>query len=134
MNTVCPSEERLKSLIMEAFDELSAPDPARIGQIASTLASKTKKQANRRSRSRHQWLFWILLGSSMTAAAWWGSSYLLPKPAETPVQIKLEKSEPVIKSSQSAPNNEMTKEPEESGVTKHSRSKTSPIIDQREQY
>ena len=126
MNTVCPSEERLKSLIMEAFDELSAPDPARIGQIASTLANKTKK----RRRPQQQWLFWLLLGGSITAAAWWGSGYLLPKPVETPVQIKLEKTESVSPETSS----EIAKEPKESSVTNHSNSKVNPIIDQREQY
>ena len=134
MNTVCPSEERLKSLIMEAFDELPAPDPARIGQIASTLANKTKKQGNQQSRPRHQWLFWLLLSSSVTAAAWWGSSYLLPKQAEIPVQIELEKNKPIINPSEPRPNSEIVKEPEESSAIDHSNSKVSPIIDRREQY
>jgi len=130
MNHAYPSEERLKSLIMEAFDELSAPDPARITQIASTLANKTKKHRNQWHRPQQQWLFWLLLGGSMTAAAWWGSSYLLPKQAETPVQIELKKNEPVSPET----SNVITKEPKESNATNHSGSKTSPIIDQREQY
>lgn len=130
MNTVCPSEERLKSLIMEAFDELSAPDPARIEQIASTLANKTKKSRNQRRRPQQQWLFWLLLGGSMTAAAWWGSGYLLPKQAEKPVQLELEKTESVSPET----SNEIAKESEESSATNHPNSKVNPIIDQREQY
>ena len=131
MNTVCPSEEKLKSLIMEAFDELSAPDSARIGQIASTLAYKTKKHANRRSRPRHHWLFWALLGGSLTAAAWWGSSHFLQQRTEVPTQIGSELNRaPAIIPERLKPNNESSKE-----ITgKNTNRQISPIIDQREQY
>jgi len=131
MNIVCPSEERLKSLIMEAFDELPAPDPARIGQIASTLANKTRKQARQHSRPRHHWLFWVLLGGSMTAAAWWGSSHFLPQRAEVPIQIESELNRaPVIIPERLKPNNESSKEI----IGKNTNRKIGPIIDQREQY
>ena len=129
MNTVCPSEERLKSLIMEAFDELSAPDSARIGQIASTLANKTKNQANRRSKPRHHWLFWVLLGGSMTAAAWWGGSHFLPQPTEIietdSIEIQQEPTKIIL------PNNSKknTQPPAKKGADKDS-----SVIYQRELY
>jgi len=134
MNITCPTEDRLKSLIMEAFDELPAPDPAHIEQIASTLANKTKKQRNQGRKHRQHWLFWVLLGGSMTAAAWWGSSYLLPKQAKPPVQIELEKGAPEVKPVLKEPFRNNATELHEQAPTQGSSSKTSPIIDKREQY
>ena len=98
MNAVCPNEDGLKSLIMEAFDELPAADPVRIQGIATTLANKAKKQGNLRHRPRHHWLFWLLLGGSMTAAAWWAETKF-GQPEPLPVVIKTEPAAiaPVIK-------------------------------------
>lgn len=134
MNLACPSEDRLKSLIMEAFDELPSADSGRLGQIATTLATKVKNQRNQNSRSRQHWLFWLLLGGSMTAAAWWGSNYLLPKKVELPISIKQEQREPVTKPDRVKPSNKTLKEPTDGRTENHSHHKVSPIIDQREQY
>ena len=72
MTTKCPSAERIKSLIYEAFEELPSPESAKLGHISARLT----KQMPARHRASHHWLFWLLLGSSMTAAAWWaGTSF-----------------------------------------------------------
>ncbi|MCK4742575.1 MAG: hypothetical protein KAT25_02010 [Sulfuriflexus sp.] len=130
MKSACPSEERLKSLIMEAFDELSAPDSARIEQIASTLASKTRKQANQCSKPHQHWLFWLLLGGSMTAAAWWGGNHFLPQPAEIietdSIEIQQEPTEIIL------PNNR--KKNTQPPSTKEKADKDSSVIYQRELY
>ena len=134
MNTVCPSEERLKSLILEAFDELPAPDSARIEQIASTLAIKVKKQRNQPSRPRHHWLFWLLMGASMTATAWWGGktllNYLLPPATEVILQQPLQ--EPAILEQQTAEQQLPIKAPDKKQAKPHK--KDSPVIYKRELY
>jgi hypothetical protein len=70
MNTACPDEERLKSLIREAFDDLVGPDPARLRQIGARLGKQAQRGETRWTRARH-WLFWLLLGAAATATAWW---------------------------------------------------------------
>jgi len=127
MKPVCPSEDRLKSLIMEAFDELSAPDPAHMQRIATTLSRKMCKQR----KPRQSWLFWILLGGSVTAAAWWTGEQLFPNVASLPLQpVQTE----TIKQSIDL-GNKITKPPiANKKPTQQQRLNKSPIIDQREQY
>lgn len=82
MNTLCPNEDRLKSLICEAFDEISGADAARLEKIGSQLSKRAHCNKPQRSKIRH-WLFWLLLGTSMTAVAWWTgkSFYKLEQPS-----------------------------------------------------
>ncbi len=125
MKPVCPSEDRLKSLIMEAFNELPSPDPARIQRIATTLS----RQTTVKRKPRQSWLFWLLLGGSMTAAAWWaGDTFFTKKSVSTdsyeaikqPAQMKQKPT------NQSEQRQMKQKLPPKLNVN--------PIIDQRERY
>lgn len=131
MNSMCPNDERLKSLIMEAFDELSAPDPAHIRQIAEHLGRQLPVRTDQHAPIR-RWLFWLLFGVAATATAWWGGARLLtnttPDPL-TPTQPLV--TEPVIgkhtNQTESAASQTTGPEP---GNEQHD----SPVIFQREQY
>ena len=125
MKPVCPSEERLKSLIMEAFDELPTANPARMQRIATTLGRKAVVKRT----PKQSWLFWLLLGSSMSAAAWWAGYTFF---ATESVPSELHK---IIKQ----PDQVKQKAAEYSKQNKirqkqQTRLKPSPIIDQRERY
>jgi len=69
MNPACPSEEKLKLLICEAFDDITPIDHARITQIGSRLAQRSSNQAT--PKRARQWLFWLLVGATATASAFW---------------------------------------------------------------
>jgi len=128
MKPVCPSEDRLKSLIMEAFNDLPTPDPARMQRIATTLNRKT----DRKSKPQHAWLFWLLLGGSMTAAAWWAGDTFLATDTKSPT---IESGQNVIKNSLPIEKQVVTPQaPNKSGTQQQHKSKISPIIDKRERY
>lgn len=82
MNTTCPDEERLKSLICEAFDELAGADSTRLGQIGTKLGKQAHGNKSRK-RSRHHWLVWLLLGAATTATAWWAVKELAYRQDQT---------------------------------------------------
>jgi len=125
MKPACPSEEQLKSLIIQAFDELPVPDPARMQRIATTLS----RQASKRTKPRRSWLFWLLLGGSVTAMAWWAGDVLRPVKTQAP-QVQNEPAKNTIHLEEKA-----TKQQIENKTSKPERDlRINPIIDQREQY
>ena len=86
MSNTYPTEEKLKQLICEAFDELPSPDASRLTSISGRLNSQLP---GRRQRSGQQWLFWLLLGSSLAAAAWWGGTdFIAARPTLSPAAEK----------------------------------------------
>jgi hypothetical protein len=103
MNTTCPNEERLKSLICEAFDDLVGPDAARVGQIGARLETQAQRSETRRTRGRH-WLFWLLLGAAATATAWWTINEIQRHGADAGIEMSapvvVPKSAPVEESGQ----------------------------------
>lgn len=127
MNTACPTDDRLKQLISESFDEIPGPESVRLERIAARLG----QQIPARLRPRSYWLIWLLLGGSMTAAAWWGGQHWF-RVESTPVVTPTENRIPEISTSP------VTQSPvaSESLLTKPDTANTqpSPIIDQREQY
>jgi len=128
MKPACPSEKQLKSLIMEAFDELSAPDPARMQRIATTLSRQTSK----RTKPQLSWLFWVLLGGSVSAVAWWANDGFMANNTPPPQKHESGQTSPTAKQKiivQPAPRATQQK-PNQS----QQRFQSSPIIDQRERY
>ena len=131
MNTACPTDDRLKSLICEAFDELSNADAARLGQIGNKISKKAQCNKPHRPKIQH-WLFWLLFGASITAAAWWSNQYLSE---EKEVLNSAIFSQPIIsheKVESDPPISNQSK-----SVAKESTpisSRNSPIIDRRERY
>lgn len=128
MNIPCPDDKQLKLLILEAFNELPVPDPARMQRIAATL----NRQHVSSKKPRKTWLFWLLLGGSMTATAWWAGERFFPTAATLPQQpVQSE----AIKQSIDLDKKEI-KPPVSNKEPTHQQQhlNKSPIIDQREQY
>lgn len=132
MNTRCPSEDRLKALIGEAFDELPGADTARLGQIGRKIGKQARSDKPRRLPMQH-WLFWLLFGAGMAAAAWWGGRYFTENTAPQ---------SPGISSPAAVPHPDATKGPTSSAADKTQDQgpaattlPTNPvIIDRRERY
>lgn len=88
MNTACPTDDRLKSLISEAFNELPGAESARLEKIGYSISKKAQCHRSQRSKIQH-WIFWLLFGASMTAAAWWtGIAFFQPGPPATTTVIE----------------------------------------------
>ena len=127
MKPACPAPDRLKLLIKEAFNELPDPDPARIQRIASTL----ERQCPTTGRPQQKWLFWLLLGGSMTAMAWWGAN----KQDVTQEPTSMKQTIPQLQSGTTATSPTDTSEIHvEKQPAPHQSQHRSPVIDQRELY
>lgn len=131
MNSTCPSEERLKSLICEAFDELSGADTVRLRQIGIDTGKLARCHKPSRSSMRH-WIFWLLFGASMAAAAWWGSEALLVgKPATPTAPAQPVMPEPAVSNGTKS---SASSEKQGADLKATIEQQDSPVIYQREQY
>lgn len=132
MNTACPTDDRLKQLIKEAFSESAFPDPARLQHIESRLTNKLSRNKDGMKPAVFRWLTWLFLAASASAAAWWGSHYFTEE--ADPVN-------PIITSQPVVPHTNVINEQPPTGdnnteSTEQAPStiQNSPIIDKRERY
>ena len=138
MNGSCPTEDRLKLLIKQAFDELPEPDPVRMKQLAGKLA-RTHKQA--RPHRRNNWLIGILFGFSVTAMAWWGATWLnktpgdpvLNKPAVS-MPARNNKAESAVIDEKLVNNKTRAADTAKQAEPGQANPQRQPVIDQRELY
>jgi hypothetical protein len=139
MSIGCPDEEKLKSLIRESFDDLIGPDTARLGQIGARLGKQARRSETRRTRGRH-WLFWLLLGTAVTATAWWAIKEIQRNGPDADIEVTAPvvvlKSAPVEESVQlpATPAQDVTDGHEQQNKHQPDADKESSVIYQRELY
>lgn len=73
-----PDADDLPALIRTAFDALPGPDEERLAAVGERLAQQpgTQKKTSRNRRHSWYWLWLLLAGGTVTAAAWWVSDYV----------------------------------------------------------